>query len=69
MFALFWPFDWSCSGFFFVLFLILGWLLWSIGETAKSAAEAAKKLAQDETAQEVGKGILQAWVESFLNKR
>jgi cbb3-type cytochrome oxidase subunit 3 len=68
MFAI-WPFDWSLDGFLFVIVVFILWTSWCVGNAAKKAADAAKKLAENETAQEVGKGVLQAWLESLMNKR
>ena len=68
MFASFWPFDWSCSGFLFFMLLMLWWLAWSASSAAKDAAKAAKKLAENETVREAGKGILAAWLESLFKK-
>lgn len=65
MFA-FWPFDFSCSGFVFVMFLLLAWFGWAIQDAASKAAAAAKKLAKNEAVHEVGKGIVAAWLESFF---
>jgi hypothetical protein len=64
----FWPFDFSCSGFFVVMLLILWWLCWSASSVAKDAADAAKKLAENETVREAGKGIFAAWLDSFFKK-
>jgi hypothetical protein len=68
MFAAFWPFDFSFSGFLFVMLMFLAWLSWSVKETAKDAAKVAQKLAENETVREAGKGILGAWLESLRKK-
>jgi hypothetical protein len=68
MFASFWPFDWSCSGFLVFMLLLLWWLCWSAASAANKAAEAAKKLAENETVREAGKGILAAWLDSLFKK-
>ncbi len=65
----FWPFDFSCSGFFFILLILLWWLAWSVKEMAKDAAKAAKKALDNETVQEVGKGFLAAWLDSYFGRK
>ena len=65
MFA-FWPFDFSCSGIGFIGLLLLMWFMAAIGQAAKTATNVAKEVMQNETAQEVGKGFLAAWLESFF---
>jgi hypothetical protein len=62
MFGFIWPFDWSCSGFFFFTLLMFGWFSWAIKETVKDVAK-------NETVQEVGKGVLAAWLDSMFNKK
>jgi hypothetical protein len=64
----FWPFDFSCSGFIVIGLVMLWWLCWSAASAAKDAANAAKKLAENETVREAGKGILAAWLESLFKK-
>jgi hypothetical protein len=65
MFAAFWPFDWSFDGFCFICLMLFWWFAWSIGSAAKDTAKAVKKIAENETVQEAGKGILGAWLESL----
>ncbi len=69
LFASFWPFDWSFSGFCFFMFLMLWWLGWSVKETAKDATKAVKKIAENENVRETGKGILAVLLDSIRNKR
>jgi hypothetical protein len=69
MFAAFWPFDWSFSGFLFIMFGLLWWTAWSVKETAKDAAKVVKKIAENETVQEAGKSVFHAWLESVFKKR
>ena len=64
----FWPFDWSLDGFLFIMLVLFWWTAWSVKETAKDAAKAVKKIAENETVQEAGKGILGAWLESLRKK-
>ena len=54
------PLD-SFESFFFFTMLMLAWFMWSI-------ASAAKKIAENETVQEVSKGFLGSWLESFFKK-
>ena len=68
MFATFWPFDYSCSGFAFFALLMLGWLLYSLASAAQQAAGFAGRLAESEAVQEVGRGALAAWIDSFFRK-
>jgi hypothetical protein len=68
MFAWFWPLDFSFSGMCFCMLLFLVWTAWSIKETAKDAAKAAKKIAENETVRETGKGILAILLESVFKK-
>ena len=68
MFATFWPFDFSCSGLAFVGAAVVGWLLYSAASAAKDAAGFAGRLAESEAVQEVGKGALAAWIDSFFRK-
>lgn len=68
MFAAFWPFDFSFSGFLFIWFMFLVWLSWSIKETAKDAAKVVKKIAENETVQDAGKSVFHAWLESVFKK-
>jgi hypothetical protein len=63
MFADIWPFDFSCSGFFFFMLLMFSWFAWSAGSAARDAAKAAKKALENETVRETGKGILAVWLD------
>jgi hypothetical protein len=67
MFALFWPFDWSCSGIAFTGFLVLVWILYLIGQAASAAVDVAKKVVEDETVQDIGKGFFAAWLDSTFD--
>jgi len=68
MFAMFWPFDFSWSGFFFVGFLFMWWTFSAIGTAVKGTIEVTKKIVQNENVQEVGKGFLASWMESLFKK-
>lgn len=68
MFGMFWPFDFSFSGICMVGFLLLWWMSLSVVDVAKKATKVVKKVAQDETVQDVGKGFLQNWLESHLRR-
>ncbi len=69
MFAAFWPFDWSFSGFLFIMLCLFYWTAWSVKETAKDAAKVVKKIAENETVQEAGKSVFHSWLESVFKKR
>jgi hypothetical protein len=60
MFA-FWPFDFSCSGFVFMAFLILAWLIWSV-------ASVAKDVVTSDAAKEIGANVLGDWLSSWFRK-
>ena len=59
--------DWfggvCCWGFFIFWLMALG-----IGDAVTGIGKAAKKIAENETAQEVGKGVLASWLESYFKK-
>jgi hypothetical protein len=59
--------DWlggsCCVGFFFFWMLLMG-----IGQAVSGIGTAAKNVVESEAAQEVGKSVLAAWLESFFKK-
>jgi hypothetical protein len=57
----FWPFDFSCSGFLFITFMVFMWLVWSV-------TSVAKKVVESDTAKEVGTSLLGDWLWSWLRK-
>ena len=60
-----WPFDWSCSELFLVGVVFWAWMAWAAASAAKKAAkttaDAAKKVLNDDTTKEVGLSLLKAW--------
>jgi len=63
-----WPFDFSCSGFIFILSIGFIWTSWSLASAAKKTANVVKKVAQSETAKHVGKTALEVWIDSWFRK-
>jgi hypothetical protein len=61
-----WPFDLSCDGLLviglgFVLIMFIGAM-----QAAEKAVDVAKKVAENETAQEIGKNALEKWLDSIF---
>jgi hypothetical protein len=53
-----------CWGFFIVWFLA-----WCVSTIVKDTVNFTKKVLEDEDVQEVGKGFLAVWLDSFFDKK
>ncbi|VTR93421.1 unnamed protein product [Gemmata massiliana] len=68
VYALIWPFDWSCSGIALLGVLVLVAVAWAAGLAAVRAAATAKNAARCDTAKGLGKTLLDAWIVSLFHR-
>jgi hypothetical protein len=68
MFAYIWPLDFSCSGFVVVTFGFLMLMTIGAAQAAGKAVKVAKKVVESETANEVGKSVVESWLRSIFWK-
>jgi hypothetical protein len=68
MFAYVWPLDFSCSGFLVVTVGFLMLMMIGAAQAAGKAVKVVKKVATSETANEVGKSVLESWLRSIFRK-
>lgn len=56
------------SSFFWWMLFIFWLIAMGIGQAVEQTTKVVKKVAENETVQEAGKGILGAWLESLRKK-